>query len=229
VEDGKNVADFLIEVGVGVLKSEQDPDLDFNQIWRDSTQATRVQQEIQEVYKKAPQSSSASDQSTNSDFSASTIQQTLLLTKRISKQYWRTPEYPYSRLYASFLHAILNGFTFFQLGDSITDMQSRMFACFLILMLVPEFMNATSMRFIANRDIWESREYPSRIYGWVAFSLAQIISELPYAFFGAVIFFILFYFPVGLPLGIPAVYTFFMVLFFHLFATSWGQWVGALR
>ena len=96
-------------------------------------------------------------------------------------------------------------------------------------MLVPEFMNATSMRFIANRDIWQSREYPSRIYGWVAFSTAQIASELPYAFVGSVMFFVLFYFPVGLPLGLPAGYTFLMVLLFHLFATSWGQWVGALR
>lgn len=148
---------------------------------------------------------------------------------RMSRQFWRTPEYPYSRLYASFAHALLNGFTFFLLGDSITDLQSRVFACFLILMLVPEFMNATSMRFIANRDIWESREHPSRIYGWFSFAVAQVISELPYALVGGVLFFVLFYFPVGLPLGLPAGYTFLMVLLFHLFATSYGQWVGALR
>lgn len=227
VEDGKNVADFIIEVGVGVLKPEN-ADTDFNQVWKDSPQAREVQLKIQEACARTSSNASTS-LARNSDFSASTWQQTVLLTQRISRQYWRTPEYPYSRLYASFLHAVLNGFTFYQLGDSITDMQSRMFACFLILMLVPEFMNATSMRFIANRDIWESREYPSRIYGWTAFSVAQIMAELPYAIIGAVIFFVLFYFPVGLPLGIPALYTFLMVLFFHLFATSWGQWVGALR
>lgn len=230
VEDEKNVADFLIEVGVGVLKSNDQPDLDFNQLWRESPQAKDVQLTIQETSKEQLSNvGSETEHQKSSDFSASTWQQTYLLTQRVSRQYWRTPEYPYSRLYASFLHALLNGFTFYQLGDSITDMQSRMFACFLILMLVPEFMNATSMKFIANRDVWESREYPSRIYGWVAFALAQIISELPYAFFGSIIFFVLFYFPVGLPLGVPALYTFLMVLFFHLFATSWGQWVGALR
>jgi ATP-binding cassette subfamily G (WHITE) protein 2 (SNQ2) len=232
VEKGKNVAEFLIEVGVGVLKSSDNPKVDFNEVWRTSAEAEAVKSRIHEACKT--QDSFNSLQTTqkpgiSTGFSASTWQQTCLLTQRISRQYWRTPEYPYSRLYASFLHAILNGFTFFQLGDSITDMKSRMFTCFLILMLVPEFMNATSMRFIANRDIWESREYPSRIYGWVAFTLAQILSELPYAFLGSVVFFLLFYFPVGLPLGLPAAYTFLMVLFFHLFATSWGQWVGALR
>lgn len=231
IAEGKNVADFLIEVGVGVLKPTSGPTLDFNEVWRTSSEAQALQMTIENICNRAKSSvqEPPSESGSSSDFSASTFQQTVLLTKRVSRQYWRTPEYPYSRLYASFLHAILNGFTFFKLGDSIMDMQSRMFSCFLILMVVPEFMNATSMRFIANRDIWETREYPSRIYGWVAFTVAQVVSELPYAVVGAVIFFILFYFPVGLPLGLTAGYTFLMVLFFHLFATSWGQWVGALR
>lgn len=226
------MAEFIIDVGVGILKPKDNPHLNFNEVWRASPEAQAAQMKIKGAYEQEksdiePESSVASPSS--SVFSASTLEQTILLTKRVSRQYWRTPEYPYSRLYGSFLHAILNGFTFFQLGNSITDMQSRMFACFLILMLVPEFMNATSMRFIANRDIWESREYPSRTYGWVAFAVAQIVSELPYAFFGSILFFVLFYFPVGLPLGLPAGYTFLMVLFFHLFATSLGQWIGALR
>lgn len=190
-----------------------------------------MQMSIKDVYKRSELSMESKPFASqpSSDFSASTLEQAFLLTKRVSRQYWRTPEYPYSRLYASFLHAVFNGFTFFQPGNSITDMQSRMFSCFLVLMLVPEFMNATSMRFIGNRDIWENREYPSRIYGWVAFTVAQVVSELPYALVGSFIFYLLFYFPVGLPLGLPAGYTFLMILFFHLFATSWGQWVGALR
>ncbi|KFY68490.1 hypothetical protein V498_10627, partial [Pseudogymnoascus sp. VKM F-4517 (FW-2822)] len=225
IAEGKNVADFLIEVGVGVLKPTSGPTLDFNEVWRTSSEAQALQMTIENICNRAKSSvqEPPSESGSSSDFSASTFQQTVLLTKRVSRQYWRTPEYPYSRLYASFLHAILNGFTFFKLGDSIMDMQSRMFSCFLILMVVPEFMNATSMRFIANRDIWETREYPSRIYGWVAFTVAQVVSELPYAVVGAVIFFMLFYFPVGLPLGLTAGYTFLMVLFFHLFATSWGH------
>jgi len=224
------VAEFLIEVGVGAIKPSANEDLDFNDVWRNSPEALALQHKVAEL--RRPHSTKTVDTMSrvrSSGFSASTWEQAYLLTKRVSRQYWRNPEYPYSRLYASFLHAFLNGFTFFQLGNGIKDMQSRMFSCFLIVMLVPEFMNATSMRFIANRDIWESREYPSRIYGWVAFSTAQVLSELPYAFVGSVVFFVLFYFPVGLPLGLPAGYTFLMVLLFHLFATSWGQWVGALR
>jgi len=224
------VAEFLIEVGIGSRTPIANKTLDFNEVWRSSPEALAVQHKIADLRRAhSNESVDLTRPVRSSGFSAPVWEQAYLLTKRVSRQYWRNPEYPYSRLYASFLHAFLNGFTFFQLGNSIKDMQSRMFSCFLILMLVPEFMNATSMRFIANRDIWGSREYPSRVYGWVAFSTAQILSELPYALVGSVVFFSLFYFPIGLPLGLPAGYTFLMVLLFHIFATSWGQWVGALR
>ena len=75
-------------------------------------------------------------------------------------------------------------------------------------MLVPEFINAISMRFILNRDIWLAREGPSGIYNWVAFSTAQIVAEIPYAIIGGVVFFILYYFMIGLPLGFAAGYSF---------------------
>lgn len=144
-------------------------------------------------------------------------------------QYWRTPDYVYSRLYCSFFHAFLNGLAFLQLGNTVSDLQYRVFTCFLVLMIVPEFINACAVMFDENRNIWLGREHPSRIYGWVAFTTAQVVSEIPYAFAGAVLFYVLFYFLIGLPLGAPAGYTFLMMMMFHLFSTSWGQWIAALR
>lgn len=225
VGDSKNVADMLIEVGTGVTKSTRG-EMDWNAIWRDSP-------ERQELLKKIDSATAENlpvvDNSVDSsEFAASTLEQCIHLTHRIYRQYWRTPEYPYSRLYASFLHALLNGFTFFQLGNSVQDLQSRAFAAFLALMLVPEFVGATALRFHLNKQLWETREYPARIYGSVAFTTAQIIPEIPFAFLGAIIYYVLFYFPIGLPSGEPAGYTFLMIILFHLYATSWGQWITAL-
>ncbi|KAL1955741.1 hypothetical protein VTO42DRAFT_8139 [Malbranchea cinnamomea] len=231
IEDGKNVADLLIEVGVGVAKiADQEADPDWNEIWKASPEARRVEEKVERICSSQADTNptKCSDPVSDTVYAASTWTQIVELTKRTSRQYWRTPEYPYSRLYASVLHALLNGLTYLQIGNSLTDMQLRSFSCFLILMIVPEFVNATAMKFIENRDIWQEREYPSRIYGWVAFTTAQIVAELPYAFIGGVIFYLLFYFPVGLPLGTPAGYTFLMVIFFHLFATAWGQWIAAM-
>ena len=162
-------------------------------------------------------------------YACSTFQQTVLLTKRTLVQYWRTPDYIYSRLYCSFFHSLLIGLIFLQVANSVADLQYRIFACFLVLMIVPEFISACAMMFIDNRNIWLGREYPSRIYGWVAFSTSQIIAEIPWALAGGIIYYVMFYFLVGLPVGTPAGYTFLMMMMFHLFSTSWGQWIAALR
>lgn len=193
-------------------------------IWRNSEEFAEVKNEI---------ASTRSDKNTPSPSLPPSLpplsQQIKLLTQRTCRQYWRTAEYPYSRLYSSFLHALINGLTYLQIGNSTTDLQSKAFSCFLVLMLVPEFINAISMRFILNRDIWLAREGPSGVYGWVAFCTAQIISEIPYSVIGGVVFFVIYYFMVGLPLGFAAGYCFLMFFLFFLFATSWGQWIAALR
>lgn len=194
-------------------------------VWRDSQEAQNVKKKIAVI-----RSYSNKAQDVLAPPSVPPIyQQIVLLTQRTCRQFWRTAEYPYSRLYSSFLHALINGLTYLQIGNSTTDLQSKAFSCFLVLMLVPEFINAISMRFILNRDIWLAREGPSGVYSWIAFATAQIISEIPYAIVGGVIFYALYYFMVGLPLGFAAGYSFLMFFLFFLFATSWGQWIAALR
>lgn len=220
LENITNAADFLIEVAVSGVKASG---LSWASIWRSSPEAEDVRKTISGIRQEH-------NHATLTAPSPPTIyQQTFLLTQRTCRQFWRTAEYPYSRLYSSFLHALINGLTYLQIGDSATDLQSKAFSCFLVLMLVPEFINAISMRFIMNRDIWLAREGPSGVYSWAAFSTAQILSEIPYAIIGAIIFYVLYYFMVGLPLGFAAGYSFLMFFLFFLFATSWGQWIAALR
>ncbi|KAF5004030.1 hypothetical protein FDECE_9443 [Fusarium decemcellulare] len=225
VEPDKNVADLLIEITSGTS------DRDWCDIWDESAEAAAVLQRIDEI--TASKTSSPADDLGNhnvsaSTFASSTNDQIFHLTKRTLIQYWRTPDYIYSRLYCSFFHAILNGLAFLQLSNSVEDMQNRIFSCFLVLMIIPEFINACAMMFEDNRNVWLAREYPSRIYGWFAFSTAQIVAEIPFALIGGVLFYVLFYFLVGHPLGAPAGYTFLMMIMFHLFSTSWGQWIAAL-
>ncbi|PGH26822.1 hypothetical protein AJ80_01401 [Polytolypa hystricis UAMH7299] len=226
VEDGKNVADLLIEVGVGVTKSKNG-DLDWNKVWKESPEAAIEDQEVDMIASRKQQGSPTREEPPKK-YASSTREQIIQLTKRLSRQYWRSPEYSYSKLYASVAHALINGLTYLQIGNSETDMQSRSFSCFLVLMLVPEFVNGTAMKFIQNRDLWKEREHPSRIYGWVSFTTSQILAEIPYALTGGVLFYLIFYFSVGFPLGAPAIYTFIMVVLFHLFSTAWGQWIAAL-
>lgn len=226
----KNVADLLIEVAA--RKSSEETLPSWSSLWADSPEASQVNEKVEKIMSLNPQSSSGQAASSNSSiegqYASSTLKQISLLTARTFKQYWRAPNYIYSRLYASVIHAALNCLIFLQVNNTVAGMQYRIFSCFLVLMLVPEFINACALMFDENRNVFLGREYPSRIYGWVAFSTANILAEIPYALLGAVIFYLLFYFPVGLPLGVPAVYTFMMIVMFHLFITSWGQWIAAL-
>lgn len=221
VEADKNIADLLIEVVTRAPEGQ-----DWCDTWARSEEAAAVLEKIDQL------AASPKPESANTNlgrYASSTLSQTIQLTKRTLTQYWRTPDYIYSRLYCSFFHSLLNGLTFLQLGTTVSELQYRIFACFMVLMIVPEFINACAMMFDHNRSIWMGREYPSHIYGWPAFATAQVIAEIPFALVGAVMFYVLFYFIVGLPLGAPAGYVFLMMVLFHLFSTSWGQWIAALR
>ncbi|KAH6950983.1 ABC-2 type transporter-domain-containing protein [Fusarium avenaceum] len=223
----KNVADLLIEIPVREKPStgeETWPD-----VWINSPEAAEVLDTI-DGFTTAKEITSESQKSGQAKpgFASSTLRQATLLTHRTLAQYWRTPNYIYSRLYACVVHAALNGLIFLQLNDTEAAMQYRIFSAFLVLMIVPEIINATAMMFDENRNVWLGREYPSRIYGWTAFTTAQILAEVPFALAGGVLFYVLVYFLVGFPLGVAAGYTFLMFILFQLFITSWGQWIAAL-
>jgi hypothetical protein len=226
-EESKNAADFIIEVGTGALKP-QDHAIDWSAAWSASDEAQDVLEAI-DGFLDSRSADSSDFPGSSFDFSTSIFYQSKLLTIRNLRQFYRIAEYTYARLYASFIHAVFNGLTFLQLDNSAFSLQATAYSLFLILMLVPEFINSISMRFIANRNIWLEKELPSRTYGWFAFATSQIIAEIPFALVGAVMFYIIFYFMVGHPLGLPAGFVFLMTMAFHLFATNWGQWIAAMR
>ena len=228
IKPDKNVADLLIEV---TSRGASEKSSNWTDLWANSPEAAAVLEKINNIMTPKSQASNqenALEKITPDDnYASSTYQQVYLLTNRTFKQYWRAPDYIYSRLYASFIHAGLNGLIFLQVNNTVAGMQYRIFSCFLVLMIVPEFINACALMFDENRNVFLGREYPSRIYGPLAFSTANIVAEIPYALVGGVLFYVLFYFLVGFPLGVPAIYTFLMMILFHLFITSWGQWIAA--
>jgi ATP-binding cassette, subfamily G (WHITE), member 2, SNQ2 len=63
-----------------------------------------------------------------------------------------------------------------------------MFASFLLIIIIPPtVMNGVLPKFCLNRELWEERELPSRVYGWIAFCTANIVAEIPWAVLCAVI------------------------------------------
>lgn len=224
----KNVAEFILETAAKpVVRNGKR--IDWNEEWRNSAQNQKLLDEIEKIVKERSQIPISEDAAgKQTEFAAPVTTQIEMLTKRVFLQYWRDPSYYYGKIFVSVILGIFNGFTFWKLGNTLSSLQDRMFSTFLIILIPPIVMNSIVPKFYMNRSLWESREYPSRIYGWVAFCTANVVCEIPIAILTSVIYFVLWYFPVGLPTdSSSAGYVFLMTMLFFFFQASWGQWICA--
>jgi ATP-binding cassette subfamily G (WHITE) protein 2 (SNQ2) len=165
----KNVAEFILETAAKPAKRKDGTRINWNDEWKNSSNNQEMLKEIDRI--KSDRSAKVAEQDTveQTEFAAPVWLQTTMLTKRTFVQYWRDPSYLYGKLFVAVIIGIFNGFTFYQLGNTIGDLQNRMFTSFLILLIPPTIVNAVVPKFYQNMALWQARELPSRIYGWVAF------------------------------------------------------------
>ncbi|KAK4451243.1 ABC-2 type transporter-domain-containing protein [Podospora aff. communis PSN243] len=229
----KNIAEFLLETAAKGGQRVNGKRINWNKAWRESDENRELIEEIQRI--KVERSRHVADQARTAttvrvehEFAAPIWDQIVQLTKRMFIHQWRAPSYMYGRLFVAFIVGVFNGFTFWKLGDTVADMQNRIFTCFLLITVPATVLNAVIPKFYINRSLWEAREHPSRIYGWVAFCTAEALSEIPGSVIAAVVYWLLWYLPTGLPIEAPVSgYVFLMTLLFFLFQSSWGQWICA--
>lgn len=92
----------------------------------------------------------------------------------------------------------------------------------------PSVVNSVVIYFFRNRDLWEDRELPSCTYGWVAFCTANVLTEIPMSIVSGTLYFLLWYFPTGLPVTASVSgYVYLMTILWSLFMASWGQWIAS--
>ncbi|KAI0541535.1 ABC-2 type transporter-domain-containing protein [Xylaria digitata] len=228
---GKNVAEFILEAAARPHKREDGTKVDWNEEWQNSEQAEKVIEEIDGLKRTrsaATEPGQDKKKEEYREYAASTWTQTVELTKRMFRQYWRDPSYLYGKFFVAVIIGIFNGFTFWKLGYSVQDMQNRVFTSFLIVTIPPTIVNAVLPKFFTNMALWEAREYPSRIYGWVAFCTANIVAEIPAAIVAGTLYWALWYWPTGLPTeSSVSGYVYLMTILIFLFMSSWGQWICA--
>ncbi|KAL9604583.1 MAG: hypothetical protein Q9179_001809 [Wetmoreana sp. 5 TL-2023] len=224
---GANPAEFVLEtVGAGVNARNDDKGTDWATRWDESPEAENVAAEIGHIQK---QSSSLEDfDGSNEDYNASIFTQTWLLTVRIMRNQWRNPPYMYSKIWVHVVSSVLVGLTFFHLGTSPQDLQNRSFSVFFMVFLVNAIVNTILIRFFLARLYWEFREGPSKIYSWVVLCNASILAEMPGALICGVVYYLLWYFPSGLPLGGAAGYVFLAVLTYEVFQVLLGLLMMAI-
>ena len=223
----KNIAEFILETAAKVGKRADGKKLNWNQEWKNSEENKALLAEIEQINAERSKIPPPAVHSQH-EYASPVWLQTTMLTKRMFTQHWRDPSYLYGKLFVAVIIGIFNGFTFWKLGNTVQDMQNRMFTSFLIILIPPTIVNGVVPKFYQNMALWMARENPSRIYNWFAFCTASVITEIPISIVGAVIYWVLWYYPTGLPTdSSTAGYVFFMVMLFFLFQASWGQWICA--
>lgn len=218
-----NPAEHMIDVVSGTLSQGKD----WNKIWLDSPEHKRTVEELDHIINDAA-SKPPGTVDDGYEFAMPLWQQTKLVTQRMNVSIWRNTDYINNKLALHVGSALFNGFSFWMIGDSIADLQLRLFTVFNFIFVAPGVIAQLQPLFIDRRDIYEAREKKSKMYSWVAFVTGNIVSELPYLCICAVLYFVCWYYTVGFPKDSnKSGATLFVMIFYEFVYTGIGQFVAA--
>jgi ABC-type multidrug transport system ATPase subunit len=189
-----NPAEHMIEVVSGSLSAGKD----WTQIWLDSMQCEQLSQHIDEIIDDAASKPPGTVDDGHA-FASPMWTQIKLVAQRMNISLYRNTEYVNNKVIMHILLALLNGFTFWMIGDSLGDLKLRLFTIFSFIFVAPGTISQLQPLFINRRDIYETREKKSKTYHWVPFVTGLIVSELPYLLVCAVMYYVCWYFTAGLP------------------------------
>lgn len=177
-------------------------EIDWFQAWRDSPECAAVHKELERLKEDGGNTDAAStavhDKTSYREFAVPFSEQLREVLWRVFQQYWRTPSYIYSKAALCISVSLFIGLVFLNAPNSIQGLQNQMFAIFNILTVFGQLTQQQMPHFVVQRDLYEVRERPSKVYSWKVFMLSQIIVELPWNTLMSVFMFVCWYYPVGL-------------------------------
>jgi ATP-binding cassette subfamily G (WHITE) protein 2 (SNQ2) len=219
----KNPAEFMIDVVSGSLSQGKN----WNEIWLSSPEHAHTVTELDRINAEAL----AKEPNSNDDgfeFATTLFEQTRMVSNRMNTALWRNTDYINNKIALHIGSALFNGFSFWMIGNNVADLQLRLFTIFNFIFVAPGVLAQLQPFFIDRRDIFETREKKSKMYSWVAFVTALIVSEVPYLILCAVLYFVCWYYTVGFPSDSnKAGATFFVMLMYEFLYTGIGQFVAA--
>ena len=218
-----NPAEHMIDVVSGSLSQGKD----WNQVWLDSPEHKQTVEELDHIITDAA-AKEPGNKDDGFEFAMPLWEQTKLVTQRMNVSIWRNTDYINNKFALHVGSALFNGFSFWMIGDTVADLQLRLFTVFNFIFVAPGVIAQLQPLFIERRDIYETREKKSKMYSWIAFVTGLIVSELPYLCVCAVLYFVCWYYTVGFPTDSnKAGATLFVMLMYEFVYTGIGQFVAA--
>ncbi|KAK4629104.1 ABC multidrug transporter H [Fulvia fulva] len=218
-----NPAEHMIDVVSGSLSKGRD----WNQVWLESPEYSNMNTELDRMVSDAA-SKPPGTTDDGHEFAMGLWDQIKLVTHRNNISLYRNVEYANNKFSLHIGSGLFNGFTFWMIGNSVADLQLRLFTIFNFIFVAPGVMAQLQPLFIDRRDIYEAREKKSKMYHWSAFATGLIVSEIPYLVICAILYFVTWYWTVGFPRDSnKAGATFFVMLCYEFIYTGIGQAVAA--
>lgn len=193
-----NPAEHIIDVVSG--NSAASYNQDWNKIWLESPEHKQLTRELDHMVEDAL-SRPLGVNSDGNEFAASMWTQVKLVTHRMNLSLFRNTEYVDNKMAMHVSLALLNGFTFWAIGDGLTDLQQNLFTVFNFIFIAPGIISQLQPLFIDRRNIYEAREKKSKMYHWAPFVTGLIVSEFPYLIVCGFLYYVCWYFTAGLPSG----------------------------
>lgn len=221
-----NPAEYMLEaIGAG------NPDYD-GQDWGDTWQASKEKEarskEIQEMISSRRDTSNNGKTNDSREYAMPLSTQVYTVVHRSFVAYWRTPEYVVGKFMLHIFTGLFNTFTFWHLGNSQIDMQSRLFSVFMTLTISPPLIQQLQPRFLAFRNIFESRESKAKIYSWVAFVTGAVLVELPYSLIAGTLYWCCWYWATWFPRDTyTSAVAWMFIMVFELFYVGFGQAIAS--
>ncbi|KAH8895219.1 hypothetical protein GQ53DRAFT_714839 [Thozetella sp. PMI_491] len=230
----ENPAEWMLKV-IGAAPGAH-TDRDWADTWRSSPEYTTMRRDLEQLETlRTIAADPDAGEETGTAYAAPFHVQFIECTKRVFQQYWRTPSYIYSKLILCGGTSLFIGVSFYKAPMSMQGLQDQMFSIFMLMVIFAFLVYQTMPYFIIQREQYEARERSSKAYAWYVFVLANIVVELPWAIFAALLVFFPFYYLVGMYQNatISGAVTergglmFFLMLTFMLFESTFADMVIA--
>ncbi|CAN6641338.1 pleiotropic ABC efflux transporter of multiple drugs [Trichomonascus vanleenenianus] len=194
-KDG-NPAEWMLEV-VGAAPGSVAIH-DWYEVWANSPERKMLREELHQMADELRQANKNDGEKSLRGFATGFTTQVAIVTQRVWQQYWRTPEYIWSKLALVTLSPLFIGFSFYKATNDMQGLQNQMFAFFMLLTIFGNMVQQIMPHFVTQRSLYEVRERPSKTYSWQAFMISNIITEIPWQTISAVISYFVLYYPIGL-------------------------------
>lgn len=153
--DDVNPAEHMIDVVSGQLSQGKD----WNRVWLESPEYQKTSDELDHLISDAA-AKPPGTQDDGREFATSLWEQTKLVTQRMNVSLYRNNDYTNNKFALHIGSALFNGFTFWMIGNTVADLQLRLFTIFnFIFVGLP--CHDTSKRQLIVSYRWHRESWPS--------------------------------------------------------------------